>query len=667
VRPVVTLAMVAGVVYLAWRAAITFGGSNPVSFVALFAGETFGLLALVAFAYLAWRVPPSSSPRTGTERTADVLVCTYDEDIDVLRATLVGCENITYPHVTWVLDDGRRAEVADLARQLGARYLTRPDNSHAKAGNINHALGVTDGDLVLILDADHVPLPRILDATVAYFDEPDVCLVQTPHDFANLDSFQHRNHDLHDQSLFFNVIQPGKDRHNAAFWCGSAAIVRRSALMGVGGVATDTIAEDFHTTIKLHARGWRTRYHPEPLVQGIAPHDLSAFLLQRDRWARGNLSVFRTKENPFTCRGLTLRQRASYLGSLLAYFAPLQKITLMAVLIAMLVGGALPARATAAGFVEFWVPWMALSLLASGLLARGYTRIRDETAYTWLTSDVYSQAALSVFGPVQSAFRVTPKRGVDEGGWPALRQLRVVLVTSSLLAASVVIRLLAGAGVVPLPPLTGLALGIGLFFGVYETLLLGRVMWIVTRRRQRRVHYRVPVRRQGAIGDSLVRVIDLTPFGAAVVSPLPLVRGTTVTLTVDLMSVGGTTQRVPLHYRVSSCEDLDDYTFRLGGAVEALDEAGMRALVEHCELVEPMARLARAATRRGEEIVAKELVGTAGRTGVYPIWTATGASSTSVEAASGGRRGRRGRARVNAERAGDVMSRPAAAEADTKA
>lgn len=655
VRPVTAVAGVAGFVYLAWRAAVTFDGSNPVSFVGLYAGEAFGLLSLLTFAFLAWRIRTIPPPARTARRSVDVFVCTYDEDTEVLRATLVGCESITHPHTTWVLDDGRRPEVAELAHQLGARYITRPDNSHAKAGNINHALSCTDGDLVLVLDADHIPLPRILDATVGYFDDPEVCLVQTPHEFANLDSFQHRNQDVHDQSLFFHVIEAGKDRHNSAFWCGSAAIVRRSALRGVGGVATDTIAEDFHTTIKLHARRWRTRYHPETLVQGIAPHDLASFLLQRDRWARGNLAVFRTPENPFTCPGLTFRQRLSYLGSLVAYFAPLQKLLLVAVLVAMLVGGALPARATAAGFAELWLPWMALSLLASTLLARGYTRVRDETAYTWLTSGAYSRAALGLLGPVQSAFKVTPKRGVDDGGWSALRQLPVVLVTCAVLVASLIARALGEVGVLPLPRLSGLALALGLFFGVYETVLLGRVMWIVTRRRQRRVHYRVPVQRQGAIGDALVRVADLTPFGAATVSPIPLVPGTVVTLTVDLLSVEGEPRRVPLLFRVSSCQELDDYTFRLGGAVEALEEHGTRALLEHCELVEPMARLERTSQAYGRPTPEGRRVAA---TGVSPIRAAA------TPAAADDRRDRGRGLRVRAARARELVGERSRAEAD---
>ena len=222
----------------------------------------------------------------------------------------------------------------ELAELAGAGYLTRPDNSHAKAGNINAALPRTDGELVLMLDADHVPMPDALDAMVGYFDDERVALVQSPHDFFNHDSVQHYVVGRHEQSLFYRVICPGKDRHGAAYWCGSAALLRREALLEIGGVATETIAEDFHTTIRLQRHGWESRYHDEVLVQGLAPHDLDGYLLQRDRWARGNLAVFGLPESPLRAGELKPAQRLSYFASLAAYLAPPMRLLLLLTLVA---------------------------------------------------------------------------------------------------------------------------------------------------------------------------------------------------------------------------------------------------------------------------------------------------------------------------------------------
>jgi cellulose synthase (UDP-forming) len=162
IRSVAAIALVWGAAYLGWRAVDTWDRTEPALFLLLYACEIFGWAMLVSFAFLAWRVPASKRVPIGCPHVVDVLVCTYDEGLDVLEATLLGCAGITYPHTTWVLDDGRRESVRSLAERTGARYLTRADNRHAKAGNINHALEEVGAELLLVLDADHVPQPDIL-------------------------------------------------------------------------------------------------------------------------------------------------------------------------------------------------------------------------------------------------------------------------------------------------------------------------------------------------------------------------------------------------------------------------------------------------------------------------------------------------------------------------
>jgi cellulose synthase (UDP-forming) len=590
-RALVAMALLWGAAYLAWRAADTWRGSQPVMFAVLFACEVFGWLMLASFAFLAWRIPTTTRPDIGWRPTVDVFVCTYDEGLDILGATLLGCDRITYPHTTWVLDDGRRPEVRQLAERFGARYLTRPDNSHAKAGNINHALARTRGQLLLILDADHVPQPDILDATVGYFDDPSVALVQTPHDFGNHDSFQHFETGRHDQSMFFEVIMPGKDRHDGAFWCGSAAVILRHALEGIGGIATETVAEDFHTTIRLHGQGWHTRYHDETLVQGLAPHDLASFLLQRDRWARGNLSVLRTPENPLVAPNLSLKQRVSYLASLQAYFVPLQRLGMLAVLVAMLVSGALPLHATLWQFGVFWAPWLVLNLVASAALCRGQASLWDGAYSNLLTTEIFTQAAFVLVHPFHTSFKVTPKDGIDDGGWSAARQLRLVLIMAAALVSAIAVRVLAQEGVISLPPLRGLALGAGLLFGSWELFVVCAALWRVTRRHQVRHHYRIPVEVAGRVDDVVVRVVDLTPGGAGIIGPVPLEVGCEVGLRMDLPTLTGEMNEVRLLFTVRSSHPAEDLGWRMGGTLTPVTEADGDALIEHCHLVTSRARL----------------------------------------------------------------------------
>ena len=137
----------AGFLYLTWRLLDTWRGANPILFPVLFGCELFGWIVLASFTFLAWRIPRRFRPPMNQHPTVGVFVCTYDEGLHVLEATLVGCNGITYPHTTYVLDDGRRDEVRRLAARFGAVYVTRSDNEHAKAGNINHALGCTGGEL----------------------------------------------------------------------------------------------------------------------------------------------------------------------------------------------------------------------------------------------------------------------------------------------------------------------------------------------------------------------------------------------------------------------------------------------------------------------------------------------------------------------------------------
>jgi cellulose synthase (UDP-forming) len=593
IRFAAVVAVMWGAVYLAWRAIETWQGTEPALFVLLFACELFGWAMLVSFCFLAWRIPATKRPPIRQPHSVDVLVCTYDEGLDVLEATLLGCAGITYPHVTWVLDDGRRDSVRELAAHAGARYITRLDTRHAKAGNINHALRSVAGDLLLVLDADHVPQPDILDATVGYFDDPNVAVVQTPHDFSNQDSFQHFATGRHDQSMFFEVILPGKDRHNGVFWCGSAALIRRDALVEVGGVATETIAEDFHTTIKMHGRGWKTRYHGETLVQGLAPHDLASYLLQRDRWARGNLTVFRTPQNPLVAPNLSIAQRVSYLSSLLAYFVPLQRLGLLAVLTVMMLSGQLPFHATLFGFLVFWTPWIVVDLGASTLLCRGRANLWDGTYSLLLTMEIFARAVLVILRPTASTFKVTPKDGIDDGGWQALRQLRLVIGIAVVLSVALVVRALTALGVALLPSLRGAPLVIGLLLWAWELGLVVAVLAKVSHRRQLRRHYRTPTEVAATVDGEAVRIVDLTPSGAGLVGTRALSLGQHVELVAALPDLNARSQPLRLDMVVTMChtDAAIPGHWRIGGSIEAVSGEDHDRLIAYCHVAAARSRL----------------------------------------------------------------------------
>lgn len=265
--------------------------------------------------------------------TVDIYIPTYNEDVEIVRKTVVGALAIHYPKTAvYLLDDGRaekhrdrRQQLQQMCDELGCTMLTRDNNDHAKAGNINTALPKTQGELVLILDCDHIPACKILSETVGFFQNPNVALVQTPHWFYNPDPFERnlrtRGRIPVGNELFYKVLQKGNDTWNATFFCGSAAIIRRDSLLKVGGIATETVTEDCHTALRLHSLGYETIYYDKIMVAGLAPEMFSAYVGQQVRWARGMAQILRL-ENPLLNRKLrlTIPQRICYLSATSHFF-----------------------------------------------------------------------------------------------------------------------------------------------------------------------------------------------------------------------------------------------------------------------------------------------------------------------------------------------------------
>ncbi|WP_262103328.1 glycosyltransferase [Arthrobacter sp. Marseille-P9274] len=237
VRLVVVLTIILGVNYVAWRWLESLNWSAWWIAVPLVLAETYSLIDVCLFGVTVWRLkrrpePPDPDP----EATVDVFITTYNEPLDLVMETALAAQRIRFPHNTWILDDGARDELRGLAEEHGLGYLTRSTEwadrpRHAKAGNLNNALMTTSGEFLLILDADQIPEPEILDRTLGYFRNPKVALVQTPQYFSNVPA----DDPLGSQApLFYGPIQQGKDGWNAAFFCGSNAILRREALMQLG-------------------------------------------------------------------------------------------------------------------------------------------------------------------------------------------------------------------------------------------------------------------------------------------------------------------------------------------------------------------------------------------------------------------------------------------------
>jgi cellulose synthase/poly-beta-1,6-N-acetylglucosamine synthase-like glycosyltransferase len=254
----------------------------------------------------------------------DALIPTLSEPRSIVEMTTKGALAMRGVNKVYVLDDGNRPEIRQMAEELGAEYLARQSSNHAKAGNMNYGLKFSKADFVVSLDADHIPRPEFIERTIGYFDDAKLAFVQTPQSFYNINSIQHRvvkDYSLwNEQTMFYESIQPAKNTFNAAFFCGSSAILRREALDSVGGFATGTATEDIHTSVRLHSKGWKSLFINERLAFGLAAEDLKEYHKQRVRWGAGSLGLlFRTSDSPLIIKNLSVMQRLCYVNSTLAY------------------------------------------------------------------------------------------------------------------------------------------------------------------------------------------------------------------------------------------------------------------------------------------------------------------------------------------------------------
>ena len=417
IRAIALLAYVYGVYWIIWRWRSSLNWDHPVVSLLLVIAETFGLISMAFFIFTAWRLVRREPVPAPAGLDVDVFITCYDEPLQLLRRTAIGARAIRYPHKTYMLDDGKREEVRAMAEELGIGYIRREGNQHAKAGNLNNAFAVTSGEFILQLDADHVPLPHILDRLLGYFEEPRLAFVQSPQDFYNTDSFTHVANEDGDQMweenrLFFSLIQPGKDRMNAAFFCGSCGVLRRSAFDEIGGFSVRTITEDMETSMMLHARGWKSFYHGETLAYGLAPASAAQYHVQRLRWGQGSMQMLR-KMNPLFVRGLSWRQRISYFSSVIVYLDGIQRLVFYLAPVLYFLFGVLPVKVDNHALLIRLVPYMLLTIGSFELLSRGTGYILISERYNMTRFWTYILALSGYFSKKPLRFNVTPKGAGD--------------------------------------------------------------------------------------------------------------------------------------------------------------------------------------------------------------------------------------------------------------
>ncbi len=429
--------------YVYWRTTQTLPPVNQlqnfIPGILLYLVEMYSvmMLALSMFVVSFPRISPAAVQLRPEEMPAvDVFIPTYNEDSKLLANTLAAAVNMDYPAdklTIWLLDDGgtdqkcdsvnllesrrataRRAELQALCADFGVNYLTRARNEHAKAGNLNNGLAHSNGKLVAVFDADHAPARNFLTETVGYFrDNAKLFLVQTPHFFLNPDPVERNlrtfNQMPSENEMFYGMIQRGLDKWNAAFFCGSAALLNREALATTNGFSGVSITEDCETAVNLHAQGWESVYIDRPLIAGLQPATFASFIGQRSRWAQGMMQILRYRFPPFL-PGLTLPQRFCYMSSTLFWLFPFARITFLISPLFYLFFDLQIFVASGGEFLAYTLTYLCINLMLQNYLYGVYRWPWISELYEYVQSVHLLPAIISVIlNPSKPTFNVTAK------------------------------------------------------------------------------------------------------------------------------------------------------------------------------------------------------------------------------------------------------------------
>lgn len=518
----VWLSLVTTARYLYYRTSYTLnfdGWVNGISCVLLYGAELYAITTLVLAYFQTLKIQErqpvdlANFPQSQWF-TVDVYIPTYNEDIEIVRKTILAALALDYPEDkkrVYVLDDGRaekykarRENLRQICQELGAILMTRDNNDHAKAGNINTAFGRTDGDLVLILDCDHIPSRQFLQHTVGFFFDSQVSFVQTPHWFYNPDPFERNlltgGRTPVGNELFYKVLQKGNDFWNAAFFCGSAAVIRKKHILEVGGIAVETVTEDCHTALRLHSLGYKSIYYDKIMIAGLAPEKFSSYVGQQVRWARGMAQILRLENPLFNPKlKLTIPQRICYFSATSHFFYGYPRLIYAIAPTLFLLFGIRPIEGLGIETLAYALPHILLSLNANYIT---YKQVRfsfwNEIFEFVMAFQAGYVTLMAMINPNLGSFNVTDKgltvtkRSFD---WESSRGLVIV-------AALVIISLLSVPFWLLLRPEDTEAVIINGLWCIFNVLLLLAAILVAFEQPQLRVAHRLP-RRLGAIVHSL--------------------------------------------------------------------------------------------------------------------------------------------------------------------
>ena len=374
----------------------------------------------------------------------DVLICTYNEDRDILERTVIGAQAMTYPAFRlWVCDDGRRPWLEAMCQTLGCGYISRLDNAHAKAGNINNALTVIgrlpeNPQFISILDADFVPRSHFLERVLTLFRDPAIGIVQTPQHFINPDPIQSNLSTTavwpDEQRFFFDVVMASKDAWGTAFCCGTSSVMRYAPLVAIGGFPTDSVTEDYLVTLRMKENGFATAYLNEPLTLGLAPEGLKEYITQRGRWCLGFMQICRGRSGPLSRRSaLSFVDRVSLIEAFISWAAAYSyRLLGILVPIGYLLFGIKSVQTSLTDLLHHFLPFFVWTTLVVKWIASGRIMpIMTDVSHLIAAPTVLKSVAAGLLYPANQRFKVTAKggdRSVRFIEWPLMRFFVLLLL-----------------------------------------------------------------------------------------------------------------------------------------------------------------------------------------------------------------------------------------------
>ena len=414
-------------IYIVWRIIYTLPQTNNLGFifgVILLALEILAFLHAIVFnAYYSKDIDTRINLQKNVDilPTVDVIISTYNEPIEVLKRTITGCRRINYPKNKvniYIGDDGKRDSVKELACKYGINYFTRVDNIHAKAGNINNVLSKSNGELILLLDADMIPNKEIINKMLPYFVDPKTGFVQAPQVFYNLDPFQYNleigNDIPNEQDFFMRTIEEKRSYYNAVLHVGTNAIFRRSAIEEIGGIPTKSITEDMATGMLIQNAGYKSYFINETLAIGLSVESFEDLIKQRDRWCRGSIQVFK-RYNPLKMKGLDFAQKMIYLDSFLYWTFGVQKLFYIIAPLLFLIFRIKIFDATIVDLVLMYIPYFISSVLYTKTVTKKNRTLSWSHVYeTALAPHIAFSFLLQFFFNLNVRFNVTPKGIIND-------------------------------------------------------------------------------------------------------------------------------------------------------------------------------------------------------------------------------------------------------------